>query len=71
MSNKTTSEGQKAVLKLHLEEQLKSGIPDMKKPQIDSVLHFVSKYFGQDMHGQTDKKEFRKIVEDITEKMKK
>lgn len=62
-------EEQKAVLSLHLEEQIKSVIPNMKKTQVDEVLKFVNTYFGQDMHGQTDKAEFRSMVERITEKM--
>jgi hypothetical protein len=41
----------------------------MEKLQVDEVLHFVSKYFGQEMHGQTDKAEFRLMVERITQRM--
>ncbi|MED5350747.1 MAG: hypothetical protein VYB50_04580 [Candidatus Thermoplasmatota archaeon] len=69
MTTKTGIAAQKAVLTHQLQEQLKSSMPEMKKPQVDLVLKFVSKYFGQEMHGQTDKAEFRTLVESISEKI--
>lgn len=61
---------QKAILSTHLEQAIRSVIPGMKKPQVDEVLAFVTKYFGQDMHGQTDKAEFRQLIERITKKIR-
>ena len=60
---------QKAILRVHLEKKIREALPELKKPQVDEVLKFVTKYFGQDMHGQTDKAEFRQLVEQITERI--
>ena len=69
MATDTSTAAGKALLKIHLEKHLRANIPNLKKPQVDKILHFVSSYFGQDMHRQTDKAEFKALVKEVSEKI--
>jgi len=66
MTTDTSLAASKLLMKKHLETHLRENISNLKKPQVDKILHFVTSYFGQDMHGQTDKAEFRALVKEVS-----
>ena len=68
-TNDNQREEQKTILKVHLEDELKKSMPKIKKQHVDAILVFVGKYFGQDLHGLTDRAEFRKLIETLAEDM--
>ena len=58
---------QKESLRGCLENNLKE---NFSKDQRNKILKFVLTYFGKDMKGQADKKEFKALVAELTEENK-
>ena len=60
---------QSSIFGEYLKMNLRSIMKRCTKPQHDEIQKFVMKYFGREMKGETDRAEFKKIIQIISNEM--
>ena len=60
------SDLQANIFREFLRTNIRSNMKGCTKPQHDEILNFVMKYFGREMKGETDRAEFKRIIELIS-----